>query len=41
MQKTYVEPTKKLADVVIDTKKHSAEWVQEKVLAIFRAKRFL
>jgi len=41
MQERYVEPTKELADVVIDTSEHSAEGVQENVLALFRMKRFL
>ena len=41
MQEKYVEPTKKLADVVIDTKAYDTKSVQENVLAYFREKGFL
>lgn len=41
MQERYVEPTKGLADIVINTREYSPEEVQEQVLAILRSKKFL
>ena len=41
MQEKHVEPTKKLADIVIDTKEYSSRDVQEQILELLRAKEFL
>ena len=41
MQERHIEPTKKLVDIVIDTKEYSAGDVQEQVLVFLRAKEFL
>ena len=41
MQEKYVEPTKRLAGIMIDVKPYSAGDVQEHILAIIRAKRIL
>jgi uridine kinase len=41
MQEIHVEPTKRLADIVIDIKEHGTGDVQEQILAVFKAKGFL